>query len=86
MASMQARLIFAAICVLFIQQAKAIMSRERIEMALQTLVAIAGMFMGGLLLFLGRRDREQKDVRLVGAFLLVAGFCYILGYKIPNLF
>ena len=54
-------------------------------MDLEQACAIAGSLIGAVLMFVGRTKDTPKELRLVGGFLLVAGFCYLLGLKLPDL-
>ena len=54
-------------------------------MEVRMMVAMFGMTLGTALLILGRGRSSAKEVRLVGAFLLLAGFCYLLGIQAPKL-
>ena len=49
------------------------------------MAALLGMGIGSSLMYWGREKGSPKELRIVGGFLLVAGFCYILGIEVPRL-
>ena len=51
---------------------------------LQTLVSALGMGIGTTFMLLGREAASPSELRIVGGFLLVAGFCWLLGIQFPK--